>query len=326
MNWSNLSHKLGLGTWQLGGVNLIHGVAMGWDSMDERTAVGILQTAFSSGIQFIDTADSYGQGQAERYIGQAIRTHKKDSDWDRSKIIICTKFGNRVLDDGTMVQDFSPEHLVRAVDASLARLSCDYLDILLFHSPPENFDWANYDRGPLDELVRAGKIKEYGVSSKSVYGAKSVMDAEFGSVIEVIFNALDRRAATVLGNHPSRKKYHVIGRVPLASGFLTDKVFLKDPSMFGGGYRSKIPARDVNWFIESANKLAFLKEMQGGLTINALAFCLQSDCIDVVIPGVKDLSQLHAHLKALDIPELSDDIIKKIEDAIPTVPAWWLPA
>lgn len=325
MNWSNLIHKLGLGTWQLGGVNLIHGVAMGWDSMDEYTAVGILQTAFSSGIQFIDTADSYGQGQAELYIGQALQAHK-NSDWDRSKIMICTKFGNRVLDDGTMVQDFSPEHLMKAVDASLARLSCDYLDVLLFHSPPENFDWANYDRGPLDELVRLGKIKEYGVSSKSVYGAKSVMDAEFGTVIEVIFNALDRRAAMVLGNHPSRKKYHVIGRVPLASGFLTDKVFLKDPSMFGGGYRSKIPERDIKWFIESANKLAFLKEMQGGLTGNALAFCLQSDCIDVVIPGVKDLSQLHAHLNALDIPELSDEVIKKMEDAIPTVPSWWLPA
>ena len=326
MNWSNLSHKLGLGTWQLGGVNLIHGISMGWDFMDEHTAVGILQAAFTSGIQFVDTADSYGQGQAELYIGQAIRKHKKEADWDRSKIMICTKFGNRVLDDGTMVQDFSPEHLIRAVDACLARLSCDYLDILLFHSPPENFDWANYDRGPLDELVHVGKIKEYGVSSKSVYGAKSVMDAEFGTVIEVIFNALDRRAATVLGNHHNRKKYHVIGRVPLASGFLTDKVFLKDPSMFGGGYRSKIPERDVHWFIESANKLAFLKEMPGGLTINALAFCLQSVCIDVVIPGVKDLGQLNAHLKALDLHALSDEVIKKIEDAIPTVPSWWLPA
>ena len=326
MNWSNLSHKLGLGTWQLGGVNLINGTPFGWDSMDEHTAVGILQTAFTSGIQFIDTADSYGQGQAELYIGQAIRKHKKEADWDRSKIMICTKFGNRVLDDGTMVQDFSPEHLIRAVDASLARLSCDYLDILLFHSPSENFDWVNYDRGPLDELVRSGKIKEYGVSSKSVYGAKSVMDATFGTVIEVIFNALDRRAQTVLGNHINRNQYHVIGRVPLASGFLTDKVFLNDPSLFGGGYRSKIPERDVHWFIESANKLTFLKEMQGGLTINALAFCLQSDCIDVVIPGVKDLSQLNTHLKALEIPSLSDDCVKKIEEAVPTVPSWWLPA
>ncbi len=326
MNWSNLSHKLGLGTWQLGGVNLIHGIPMGWDFMDEHTALGILQAAFTSGIQFVDTADSYGQGQAELYIGQAIRAHTKDADWDRSKIMICTKFGNRVLDDGTMVQDFSSEHLIKAVDTSLARLSCDYLDILLFHSPPENFDWSNYDRGPLNELVRAGKIKEYGVSSKSVYGAKSVMDAEFGNVIEVIFNVLDRRAATILGIHHNRKKYHVIGRVPLASGFLTDKVFFKDPSMFGGGYRSKIPERDIKWFIESANKLDFLKEMQGGLTINALAFCLQSDCIDVVIPGVKDLNQLHAHLNALDISELSVDVLKKIEDAVPTVPSWWLPA
>jgi len=325
LNWSNLSHKLGLGTWQLGGVNLINGVPMGWDAMDEHVAVGILQQAILSGIEFIDTADSYGQGQAELYIGQAIRAHK-NAGWDRSKIMICTKFGNRVLDDGTMVQDFSPEHLVRAVDASLARLSCDYLDIFLFHSPPENFDWANYDRGPLDDLVRLGKIKEYGVSSKSVYGAKSVMDAAFGTVIEVIFNALDRRAATVLGNHPSRKKYHVIGRVPLASGFLTDKVFLNDPSLFGGGYRAKIPDRDVQWFMESANKLAFLGQLPGGLTCNALAYCLQSTCVDVVIPGVKDLIQLNDHLYALEIPAFSEEILKRVEQAVPTVPSWWLPA
>jgi len=309
----------------MGGDHVINGIPMGWDAMNESTAVEILLTAIKSGIQFIDTADSYGQGQAELYIGQAIKVHKKDADWDRSKLMICTKFGNRVLDDGTMVQDFSPEYLVKAVDASLARLSCDYLDILLFHSPPENFDWENYDRGPLNELVRAGKIREYGVSSKSVYGAKSVMDAEFGTVIEVIFNVLDRRVDTVLGNHPSRNRYHVIGRVPLASGFLTDKVFLKNSSLFGGGYRSKIPDRDVHWFMESANKLAFLSEMKGGLTGNSLAYCLQSDCIDVVIPGVKDLSQLNAHLKALDIPELSEDVIKKIADAIPSVPVWWLP-
>lgn len=310
----------------MGGENLINGIPMGWDAMNEHMAVGILQTAFSSGIQFIDTADSYGQGQAELYIGQAIRAHTKDADWDRSKIMICTKFGNRVLDDGTMVQDFSLEHLVKAVDASLARLSCEYLDVLLFHSPPENFDWENYDRGPLNELVRAGKIREYGVSSKSVYGAKSVMDAEFGTVIEVIFNVLDRRLASILANHNGRKRYHIIGRVPLASGFLTDKVLLKNSSLFGGGYRSKIPDRDVHWFMESANKLAFLSEMRGGLTGNSLAFCLQSDCIDVVIPGVKDLNQLHAHLKALDISELSVDVLTKIEEAVPTVPSWWLPA
>jgi len=326
LNWSNLSHKLGLGTWQLGGVNLINGVPMGWDAIDEHIAVEILQQAILSGIQFIDTADSYGQGQSELYIGQAIQGLIKDSAWDRSQIMICTKFGNRVLDDGSMVQDFTPEHLMKAVDASLTRLSCDYLDILLFHSPPENFDWVHYDRGPLDELVRIGKIKEYGVSSKSVYGAKSVMDAAFGTVIEVIYNVLDRRAATVLGNHPNRNQYHVIGRVPLASGFLTDKVFLNDSSLFGGGYRSKIPDRDVQWFMESANKLAFLSELPGGLTSNVLAFCLQSGCVDVVIPGVKDLSQLNTHLKALEISLISDDCMNKIEKAVPTVPSWWLPA
>ena len=326
MNWSNLTHKLGLGTWQMGGENLIQGVPMGWDAMDASIAVEILLTAIKSGIQFIDTADSYGQGQSELYIGQALQEFNMVSGWDRSQIMICTKFGNRILEDGFMVQDFSTEHLIRAVDASLARLSCVYLDILLFHSPPENFDWENYDRGPLDELIRIGKIKEYGVSSKSVYGAKSVMDAAFGTVIEVIYNVLDRRVDTVLGNHPTRNQYRLIGRVPLASGFLTDKVFLNDPALFGGGYRSKIPDRDVQWFMESANKLAFFKGLPGGLTNNALAFCLQSKSIDVVIPGVKDLGQLLWHLAALNLPDIPDNVLKKIEEVVPSVPPWWQPS
>ena len=96
--------------------------------------------------------------------------------------------------------------------------------------------------------------------------------------------------------------------------------------MFGAGYRAKFPDRDVQWFMESANKLAFLGDMPGGLTSNALAFCLKSSCVDVVIPGVKYVSQLITHLKSLEIPSLSDECMDKIEEAVPTVPFWWLPA
>jgi aryl-alcohol dehydrogenase-like predicted oxidoreductase len=85
--------------------------------------------------------------------------------------------------------------LVEALENSLKRLKRDNIHTLLFHSPPDDFDWANYDRTILDKLVQEGKIQQYGVSSKTLKGVKNVTDNNFGTVHEALYNVLDRRAA-----------------------------------------------------------------------------------------------------------------------------------
>ncbi|MFY9160764.1 aldo/keto reductase [Aquirufa ecclesiirivi] len=316
-----LQQKLGLGTWQLGGPNIVQGKAMGWGEISEEESLAILTEALKSGIQFIDTADSYGKGLSEKIVGKALQAASYSQD-----IIVCTKFGNVYLADGSTGQDFSPTHIYASVKASLQRLQREHIDVLLMHSPPDNFDWENYDRAPLEDLISQGLILQYGVSSKSVYGAKRVMDAGFGSVIEVIYNALDRRVDEILVQHPNVLKYDIIGRVPLGSGFLSDRLLTEEPHFGEGDYRSHMADRDKNWMLEHARKLAFLADLKGGLSANALRFTLQNPYMSVVIPGARSVAQVQSNIKAANLPPLNDEQIHRIEQSVPSVPDWWKPS
>ncbi|MHA8097675.1 aldo/keto reductase [Aquirufa aurantiipilula] len=318
---SRLHQKLGLGTWQLGGPNMVQGKAMGWGEISEEESLAILSAALEAGIQFIDTADSYGKGLSEVIVGNALQAATYPQD-----IMVCTKFGNVYLPDGTTGQDFSSEHLYASVKASLQRLQREHIDILLMHSPPDNFDWANYDRSPLEDLISQGLIRQYGVSSKSVYGAKRVMDAGFGSVIEVIYNALDRRVDEILGQHPNMSKYDIIGRVPLGSGFLSDRLLIEEPNFGEDDYRSHMADRDKNWMLDNARKLAFLAALPGGLSANALRFTLQNPIISVVIPGARSVNQVKSNVMASNLDALSQELIQRIEQSVPSVPDWWKPS
>lgn len=318
---SRLHQKLGLGTWQLGGPNMVQGKAMGWGEISEEESLAILRAALEAEIQFIDTADSYGKGLSEVIVGKALQAATYPQD-----IMVCTKFGNVYLPDGTTGQDFSSEHLYASVKASLQRLQREHIDILLMHSPPDNFDWANYDRSPLEDLISQGLIRQYGVSSKSVYGAKRVMDAGFGSVIEVIYNALDRRVDEILGQHPNLSKYDIIGRVPLGSGFLSDRLLIEEPNFGEDDYRSHMADRDKNWMLDNARKLAFLAALPGGLSANALRFTLQNPIISVVIPGARSVNQVKSNIMASNLDALSQELIQRIEQSVPSVPDWWKPS
>lgn len=311
--------QLGIGTWQLGGPNYQGNKPTGWGEIDEKTAIHTLQTAIDCGVRFIDTADSYGAGQAETWVGKALRGSAAQG------FTICTKFGNRRDNEGNGMQDYSPAYLVEAVDASLRRLQRDRLDILLLHSPPDPFDWATYDPTPFEALVQAGKIGAYGVSSRSVYGAKKVMEAGFGSVLEVIYNALDRRADDILWTDPRSVRYRFIDRVPLASGFLTGRYLHEDPDFPVDQYRHYLPDRDRDWLLNSSRQLAFLDKLEGGMAVSALRFCLSNSAVSVVIPGARTADQVQQQALAAQLGPLSSEITTQIRQAVPDVPAHWKP-
>ncbi|MBO0952104.1 aldo/keto reductase [Fibrella sp. HMF5405] len=315
--------RLGIGTWQLGGPNYVGDKPTGWGAVNEKEAVRAIQQALDEGVRFIDTADSYGAGQAETLVGQALAGHHQSASL---AVEICTKFGNRRDASGQPTQDYSPTYLTEAVDASLRRLQRDTLDILLLHSPPDAFDWSVYDPAPFEALIRAGKIKSYGVSSRSVYGARRVMEAGFGSVLEVIYNALDRRAETVLWDDPAATAYRFIARVPLASGFLKATYLEQDPVFPTDQYRHYLPDRDRQWLLDSARQLAFLNELEGGISAAAVRFCLSHPAISVVIPGVRSEEQVSSHSRAVRLGPLPNEITERIKVAVPDVPSHWKPA
>ncbi|MBO0937580.1 aldo/keto reductase [Fibrella sp. HMF5335] len=312
--------QLGIGTWQFGGPNYQGDKPTGWGEIDESTAIRTLITAIDGGVRFIDTADSYGAGQSETWVGNALRQSTAQG------ITVCTKFGNRRDATGLSVQDYSPAYLVEAVDASLRRLQRDTLDVLLLHSPPDNFDWATYDPQPYEALKQAGKIGAYGVSSRSVYGAKRVMEAGFGSVLEVIYNALDRRAEDILWADPRADAYRFIARVPLASGFLSSRYLHEEPVFPIDQYRHYLPDRDRNWLLNSSRQLQFLDKLDGGLSVSALRFCLSNSAVSAVIPGARNVDQVQKQALAAKLGPLPIEIINQIRQAVPDVPAQWKPA
>ena len=312
--------QLGIGTWQLGGPNYQGDKPTGWGEIDQKTAIQTLQTAIDCGVRFIDTADSYGAGQAETWVGNALRSSTAQG------ITVCTKFGNRRAADGNGIQDYSPAYLTEAVEASLHRLQRNRLDILLLHSPPDAFDWATYDPQPFNALVQAGKIGAYGVSSRSVYGAKRVMEAGFGSVLEVIYNALDRRAEAILWTDPRAEAYRFIARVPLASGFLNSRYLHEEPIFATDQYRHYLPDRDRDWLVNSSRQLQFLDKLEGGMAVSALRFCLSNPVVSVVIPGARNAVQVQQQALAAQLGPLSPEISTQIRQAVPDVPTHWKPA
>lgn len=296
---------IGFGTWAMGGESTLGGKQLGWGPTDGVEAERAVHLALDRGIDFFDTADVYGNGASERALGAWLVGRD---------VVVCTKFGNRE-ENGRAFQDFSESWLRKSVDGSLRRLRRDRLDVLLLHSPPDDFDWAGYDVAPFEALRREGKIGAYGVSCRSTKGARRVVDARFGSVLEVIYNAWDRRAEELL---PCG--YDLVARVPLGSGFLGGA---STATFSRTDYRSALPDAELAWRLQAARKLSFLAEEPGGVAVSALRFCLSRPEITTVIPGMRKRTHVEANLLAADLGPLDGALVDRIEKAVPNVYEGW---
>jgi aryl-alcohol dehydrogenase-like predicted oxidoreductase len=301
---------IGLGTWPLGGPARTGNVAFGRGDASPAQAKETVASALEAGITFFDTADIYGAGRAEEILGAGLAA----SD----DAIVCTKFGNRILEGG-IVQDFSKDWLQQSVAESLSRLRRRNLDILLLHSPPADFDWDNYDRAPLDRLVNTGMIKGYGVSCRSVAASAGVIAAGFGSVLEVIYNVLDRRAQAVFAAAEGAG-YDIIARMPFAYGILmsgNERVFGK------GDHRSRLSSAERIWITEAARRLEFLRQLPGGIAASALRFAVSDPRVSVVIAGMHKPAHVEAAAIALREGPLPSDALGAICAAVPETFAGW---
>lgn len=307
-----------MGCWQLAGAATFGGKVNGYGELSEAQGISTVRFAFDQGIRFFDTADGYGHGRSEEVLGKALKGRREEA-------VICTKFGPRENEEGEGILDFSPDYTRQAVEASLKRLQSEYIDILLLHNPPDDFDWANFDKSALEELKANGKIRAYGVSCRSVYGAVRVVEAGFGDFVELIFNLLDRRAEELLFEKAKVAGIKIIARVPLASGFLTDRMLEQEPNFPENDIRHYFPEDQVEWTLESVRSLAFLSAEEGGLSRSALRFAIHHPDVYVVIPGMKHEKQVESNLKALEAGPLSQEQINKVKEAVPQVFHKWLP-
>ncbi|GAA4463272.1 aldo/keto reductase [Nemorincola caseinilytica] len=312
-----IAGRIGFGCWQLAGAYAsANGRPNGYGDIDEAEGIRAIHYALDNGINFFDTAIGYNDGHSERVLGKALVSYTGSAG---VRPVICTKYEGWPGMEG--LQDFAAD-MERNVDMSLQRLGMKSLDMLLLHNPPDDLDLSAMDLAPFERMVAAGKIKEYGVSCRTVKGVANVLEHGFGSVVEAVYNVLDRRYEPFFA-HEAYARYTFICRVPLASGFVSPRTLAEDRVFAGNDIRSNFSSEQVEWVTGAVRSLAFLNELEGGITVSALRFQLSNPYRTIAIPGIKNVRQAADAALAMRLGPLPQDVVQRIADAVPEVFYKW---
>lgn len=290
--------EISLGTWQLGGK---------WGSkFDRENAEKILRTAVESGINFIDTADVYSDGESEKAIGRFLKTNQ-------GRIYVATKCGRKL--NPHVNEAYQPDVLRVFIEDSLRNLRLETLDLIQLHCPP----WEVYYRPEIfelfDKLKSEGKILNLGVSVEKVEEALKAIEYENVTSVQIIFNIFRQRPSELFFKEAVKKNVGIIIRVPLASGLLTGKFSGK--SEFGNGDHRKFNRNgevfdkgetfsgvDFKKGLEAVESLKKIFPDQKNLAPVALKWILGFDEISCIIPGASSPEQVKLNKNALEMPEL----------------------
>jgi aryl-alcohol dehydrogenase-like predicted oxidoreductase len=283
---------------------------MGWGDVDEAQAVRAIEAAHDAGVTFFDTADVYGAGKSEVLIGKALRAM-------RDRVVIATKVGNRTTAGGEWVKDFSRVWIMEAIDASLARLGMDHVDLYQLHSPTDTADYRDETFEALERLKAQGKIRFYGISVGPCAHGPWVIQHTQADVIQVVYNMLEREPEQELLPLAKAQNIGIIARVPLASGFLTGK-FTPDTRFPANDHRSRnYPPEKIAATLAQIERLRFLTEgTRKTLTQAALQYCLAHPALSTVIPGAKTPEQARANAAASDGVLLTADEVARVQAAL----------
>ena len=200
--------EIGLGTWNIGS---------DWGEVSEAEGREAIRTALDAGIDFIDTADVYGDGRSERLIREVL-----DEREAHDEVTVATKAGRRL--DPHVAEDYDREHLEAFVDRSRENLGEDTLDLLQLHCPPTEAYYRPEPWDALAALADAEKIDSFGVSVERVEEALKAIEYPGVETVQIIFNPFRQRPAELFFREAKRRNVGVIVRVPLASGLLTGKL------------------------------------------------------------------------------------------------------
>jgi myo-inositol catabolism protein IolS len=301
--------EIGFGAWAIGGPAKLGQNIIGWGRTEDEVSLRALEASLDEGINFYDTADVYGWGHSEELIGKTFRGK-------RHKVIIASKVGNRVNEQGKWVKDFSRSWVFKAIEESLHRLQTDYLDLYQLHSPDADFSYSEQTFEPFEELKRSGKIRFYGVSIGPIAHGLEVAKLDRGDLLQVAYHLLKREAEQELYNIARERNLGIIARVPLASGFLAGK--LKKGHQFDPqDHRSKRSREQIDETIEKVERLRFL-EAEGVRTLAqaALQFCISQPAVSTCIPGAKDPDQVRMNAGASNLPSLTREELNHIDQAL----------
>ncbi len=298
--------EISFGAWAIGG---------SWGQVSDEDSMAALHQAIDCGVNFIDTADVYGNGRSERLIARLRKERKEE-------IIVATKAGRRL--PRQTVEGYSRQNLVAWIEDSLRNLSTECLDLVQLHGPPTEL----YSRPEvfeiLDDLVRAGKIRYYGVSVEKVEEAMKAIEYPNVQTVQIIFNAFRQRPAEVFFGRAAQKQVGILARVPLASGLLTgklrsDSAFASDDHRNFNRHGAAFDVGETFAGVDYEVGLAAVEEIRelvpAGVSMSqfALRWILMFDAVTCAIPGGKRPEQVADNCGASDIPPLPPDAMAAVK-------------
>jgi myo-inositol catabolism protein IolS len=277
---------VGVGTWQFGGE---WGVDFTADDVD-----AIMGAARDEGINLIDTAECYGDHLSERLIGERLR--KERDAW-----VVASKFGHHFHGHQDRTRHWEASDVRSQVEASLAALRTDYLDILQFHSPT---DEEFFNEALWEELARireAGLARHIGLSVSKNTNVKQVERSPEAhcETLQIIYNRLDRGPEGEVLDAARKADIGVLARVPLASGFLTGK-YGADAVFPENDWRSGMDPETRDAMLAEIETIRS-KELPEGAPMAewALAWPLRNPAVTAVIPGCKNVEQTRGNARAV---------------------------
>ena len=293
--------EISLGTWQVGGK---------WgDDFSHETADKILNAAVDSGINFIDTADVYGNGESEKAVGRFVKNRSE-------RIYVATKCG-RLLNPHTS-EAYQPAVLRKFVEDSLKNMGLETLDLIQLHCPPTEVYYRPEIFELFDRLKDEGKILNLGISVEKIEEALKGIEFQNVTSVQIIFNAFRQRPAELFFEQAQKKNVGVIVRVPLASGLLTGK-FSNNSTFTDGDHRNfnrngekfdkgeTFSGIDYETGLKAVDELKTIFPNDNNLAPMALRWILQHEAVSTIIPGASKPEQVSANLESLNYPDLSEE-------------------
>lgn len=311
---------ISFGAWAIGGT---------WGAVKDDESIAALHKAIDMGVNFIDTADVYGDGRSERLIAQVLK--------DRSETIyVATKAGRRL--NPHVADGYNRQNLTAFIERSLNNLDVDALDVVQLHCPPTEVFYRPEVFEILDDLQQQGKIKHYGVSVEKVEEALKALEFPNVKTVQIIFNMFRLRPTELFFEQAKRRNVGILARVPLASGMLTGKMtkqtaFERDDhrafNRHGEAFDKGETFSGVEYDVALQAVEALKQLCPGNMTLTqmALRWILMFDAVTCAIPGAKRPDQAEANFSAADLPALCDDImagVKKIYDTYIKKPVHYL--
>jgi len=299
--------SISFGAWAIGGT---------WGKVDDNESLAALHKAIDLGVNFIDTADVYGDGRSERLIGKILKERKDE-------IVVATKAGRRL--NPHTASGYNRENLTAFIERSLSNLDVEALDLVQLHCPTTEVFYMPEVFNILDDLVKAGKIRFYGVSVEKVEEAIKAIEFPNVQTVQIIFNIFRQRPSDLFFKLAQEKEVGILARVPLSSGMLTGKMskksqfedddhrkFNRQGAAFDKG--ETFSGVDYDLSLQAVEELRPLIPEGWSMAQFALRWILMHEAVTCAIPGAKRPSQADDNASTADLPPISDEVLAKVDE------------